>query len=50
MKKPLRKRCKAKTYNIVLSLYIIVMILANANLVYGISDIHEDRVKEAELF
>ena len=50
MKKPLRKRCKAKTYNIILSLYIIVMILANANLVYGISDIHEDRVKEAELF
>ena len=49
MKKPLRKRCKAKTYNIILSLYIIVMILANANLVYGISDIHEDRVKEAEL-
>ena len=49
MKKPLRKRCKAKTYNIILSLYTIVMILANANLVYGISDIHEDRVKEAEL-
>ena len=50
MKKPLRKRCKAKTYNMILSLYIVVMILANANLVYGISDIHEDRVKEAELF
>ena len=50
MMKPLRKRCKAKTYNIILSLYIVVMILANANLVYGISDIHEDRVKEAELF
>ena len=49
MKKPRRKRCKAKTYNIILSLYIVVMILANANLVYGISDIHQDRVKEAEL-
>ena len=50
MKKPLRKRCKAKTYNMILSLYIVVMILANANLVYGISDIHEDRIKEAEHF
>ena len=50
MKKPRRKRCKAKTYNMILSLYIVVMILANANLVYGISDIHEDRVNEAELF
>ena len=34
----------------ILSLYIVVMILANANLVYGISDSHEDRVNEAELF
>ena len=49
MKKPLRKRCKAKTYNMILSLYIVVMILANANLVYGISDIHEDRVKDGSI-
>ena len=50
MKNPLRKRYKAKTYNFILSLYIIVMILANANLVYGISGIHENRAKEAEHF
>ena len=43
-----RKRKRSK-YNLILSLYIVVMLLANANLVYGIKDIHESGI-EAEAF
>ena len=43
-----RKR-KRRIHNLILSLYIVVMLLANVNLVYGINNIHENGIK-AELF
>ena len=43
------KRKKRRIHNLILSLYIVVMLLANVNLVYGINNIHENGIK-AELF
>ena len=41
----LRKRTKARTYNTIISIVIVIMMLINVNLVYGINDIHENGIR-----